>query len=235
MVDSGNANYVTIYEAIIGFSGIAIGAAITGIISIYRDDSKFKKEKLSTAYAFKGEIQSLLEIIETRKLKESLVTIINNKELFLKYYAEQLKNTNNNNLDSLHNLANLHEVSFLYPFYISVNKDLFLVKYTFKDKIGLLDNSVESVIKFYQYVNVFLLDIEYNKIKINELDAVRAKARSAADPMKVIKDYYDKHNIIGEVENDIVYHKTILEVLTKVIEYGEECIKSLNKFIESYK
>ena len=233
MIHPENVDYTDIYIPIFGLLGIIIGAIITGIIQIFRDRTKLKNEKLSTAYAFKGEIQSLLEIVETMELKKNLNEFINYKNKFLELYNEQLAITNNNILKSLHHLAGLHEVSYFYPFYFTVSQDLFLVKYTFKDKIGLLDNSLENIIKFYQYVNILLLDIEYNKTKKEELDELRVKARSAANPHEVIINYYDTHNIIGEVKNDIEYHKYILKILNKIVEYGKNCIIDLDKFINA--
>jgi len=226
-----NIDYTDYFIAAIGLFGIIIGAIITGFIQIHRDKIKLKNEKLSTAYAFKGEIQSLLEIIEIMELEKKLNIIVENKNLFIKFYNEQLKNTNNNIIMSLQNLAIQYDVAYLYPFYFTVNQDLFLVKHTFKDKIGLLDNFLENIIKFYQYVNILLLDIEYNKIKKDELDGIRAKARSASDPNQVIINYYDNHNIIGELENDIEYHKHILETLSKIVKCGDKSINDLNKFI----
>jgi|GEM_PF-4332882 len=226
-----NIDYTDYFIAAIGLLGIIIGAIITGFIQIHRDKIKLKNEKLSTAYAFKGEIQSLLEIIEINKLKEYLEGVINNKNRFLELYNKQLAITNNNVLESLHNLAGLYELSYLYPFYFTVSQDLFLVKYTLKDKIGLLDNFLENIIKFYQYGNILLLDIEYNKIKKDELDGIRAKARSASNPIHVIINYYNTHNIIGELEIDIEIHKHILEIISKIVEYGNKCIADLDKFI----
>ena len=222
---------LTMLTAFIGVLGLIIGAIITGGIQIYRDWIILKNKKLSTAYAFKGEIGSLLEIIKIRKLKEYLDEIIDKKNKFLQEYDKQL-NITHNILERLHNLAILYELSPLYPFYFTVSQDLFLVKYTFKDKIGLLDNYLENIIKFYQYVNILLLDIEYNKIKKEELDKTRAEARSAPNTHKIIENYYDTHNVIGEVEIDIEYHKSIYAVLNKIVECGENCIIDLDKFIK---
>lgn len=229
-----NIDYTNTLIAFIGLFGIILGAIITGGIQIFRDRAKLKNEKLSTAYAFKGEIQSLLEIIKIRKLEEYLNQTIENKKTFIKFYNEQFKNTQNI-IESLHNTALQYEVSYLYPFYFTVSQDLFLVKYTFKDKIGLLNNSLENIIKFYQYVNILLLDMEFNKIKKEELDEIRAKARSVTNPHEVIIKYYDTHNIIGLVKNDIEYHTTILEILNGIIKYGENCIIDLDKFINAEK
>jgi hypothetical protein len=221
-------------KVIIGFFGIIAGAIIAGGIQIIRDILKLKNEKLATAYAFKGEIQSLLEIIEIRKLKEYLNQTIENKKTFIGFYNEQYNNTKNI-IKSLNNTALQYDVSYLYPFYFTVSQDLFLVKYTFKDRMGLLNNSLENIIKFYQYVNILLLDMEFNKIKKEELDEIRAKARSVSNSHEVIMNYYYTHNIIGYVENDIEYHKTIFEALNRIIVYGQNCINDLDKFINAEK
>lgn len=64
MMHPENIDYTNTLIASIGLFGIILGAIITGGIQIYSDRIKLKNEKLSTAYAYKGEIQSLLEIIE---------------------------------------------------------------------------------------------------------------------------------------------------------------------------
>lgn len=59
-----NTTYIQI---LIGVLLLIIGAIFAGIGALIRDSYRLRQEKLSTAYAFKGEINALLSIIEKRK------------------------------------------------------------------------------------------------------------------------------------------------------------------------
>ena len=52
---------------LLGGGGLIVGALITSGLSLYIEHYRHVKQKLATAYAFKGEISALLDIIKERQ------------------------------------------------------------------------------------------------------------------------------------------------------------------------
>ena len=72
---------------LLGVAGLIVGALITGGLSLYKDHYRHKKKKLATAYAFKGEINALLDIIKKRQY----IAELEDKIESLKIAVEKLK------------------------------------------------------------------------------------------------------------------------------------------------
>ncbi|MCL4322598.1 MAG: hypothetical protein M1273_08315 [Deltaproteobacteria bacterium] len=205
---------------------IFIGALLTGFATLLRDIYIKRKDRLSTAHAFKGEINSILDIMETRKYMGSLQDMIDRK----KQIFEELKNVYKSP-DSLKSLSVIYAITPLLSFSFLINEDVFFVKNKLGDKIGLLDNAAEKVISFYGYANSFLLDIE-NNIKTNdEYEKLINNDNGLEKNIKDLEDFYKIHNIPYMAENNIIYHENMLKIVNEIIEAGKKSITELDKLI----
>jgi hypothetical protein len=223
-----NTTYIQI---LIGVLLLIIGAIFAGIGTLIRDFYRFKKEKLSTAYAFKGEINALLDIIGNRKYISLLKEMIKSKTSALDELKDVYKNE-----DIRQALVVKYTIEPLLSFSFQVNEDVFFVKNKLGDKIGLLDSATTTVISFYGYANSFLLDINNNMKKNDEYEKFINNDNNTLDEIiDKLNNFYKIHSIPYMVRSNIEYHKNMLEIAERIIKTGNESIKELDKFILKHK
>ena len=211
-----NQNNSTYYKIFIGLCLFILGAILTGIATLIRDWWRLRKEKLSTAYAFKGEIETILEIVKKRQYVELLDNLIKDKKTKL---DELIRQGNNKSLTDLErNLRKAKILKLLSSLTFQVNRDVFFVKNTLKDKIGLLGEAAKNIVLFYGYCNAFILDIKENVENNKKYHQLITQGNIPYNIDIVVK------GIIGRDEE-------ILKIAEEIIKSGDESIKELNKFI----
>ena len=203
----------TIYtKVLIAAFLLIIGAILAGIGTLIRDWYILKKEKLSTAYAFKGEIETILKIIEKRQYIKLF-----SKDIEIK--KTELNELNRQNIDDISVPLKKEKIlKLLRSLTFRVNRDVFFVKNILKNKIGLLEKTAENIVLFYGYCNAFLLDIKDSE-ENNKLNK------------KLIQSGYSPNDINSVIEDSIRRDKEILKIAEEIIKSGDESIKELNKFI----
>ena len=107
---------------LLGVAGLIVSALIAGVLSLYREHYLHVKQKLATAYAFKGEISALLDIIAKRKYIEEL----KNKIEELRMSVEKLDGYYLKKPDEFKEMVNLLNTAPIYRFSIVYNEDIFL-------------------------------------------------------------------------------------------------------------
>ncbi len=218
-----NTTYIQI---LIGVFLLIIGALFAGIGTLIVEHYRLKQEKLSTAYAFKGEICAILDIINDREYIDSLNKMIDRHKQAL----YELKNVYGSQ-DLLISLSIIYNVRPLLSFSFSINEDIFFVKKKLGNKIGLLDNATEKIISFYGYANSFLLDIENNAKKNDEYEKLLNNDNGLEKTIKYFQDYYKTYNIPYMVQNNIGRHEEMLKIAKRIIKTGDESIEGLDAFI----
>ena len=203
------------FQIAIGLFLLIIGALFTGIAGLIRDSCRLKKEKLSTAYAFKGEIETILKIIKKRQYIELFEADIKRKETGLNDLNKQANINNPIELDIPREKEKI--LKLLVSSTFRVNRDVFFVKNALKNKIGLLEKTAENIVLFYGYCNAFLLDIKDNE---ENNKSYREQIR-----------YSTPYDVNSVIEGSIRRDKERLEIAEEIIKSGDESIKELNKFI----
>ena len=107
-MNQNNYNSTYYYKIFIGLFLLILGAILTGIATLIRDWYRLRKEKLSTAYAFKGEIKAILEIIEKRQYKKLFSEDIERKKTELKEL--KLNELNRQNIDDRSRLSEKEKI-----------------------------------------------------------------------------------------------------------------------------
>ncbi len=235
----------TWFAPLLAVAGFIFGASITGGLSLYIEHYRLVKKKLATAYAFKGEISALLNIIKEKKYLEEFNKKIND----INGYIEKLKTYSNPNEIAIQSglTANLNVKDGIKEFqkaiireldikpvkrlYFILNDDVFYVKKSLKNEIGLLDEAAEPVIKFYGFANTLLIDFNENK-KFTEKLSSKLFEGAADKILENLYKYYEDYNVLGMAQKNLELHKNIRNIISEMINAGKKSVEELNKFIK---
>ena len=216
---------------LLGVAGLIVGTLIAGGLSLYREHYLHVKQKLATAYAFKGEISALLDIIGKRKFIEALSNKIETQKLAVEKLKEYKEGKYLGKPDGFEKMVKSLGTFPIYRFSIDVNEDIFYVKNSLKKDIGLLDDASVPVIKFYGMTNALLLDFIENK-KIND----RIDSKFWKIPIKDIENnllsHYTFFDIHALAKDNLERHESMFEMSQAIIESGKQSIEELDKFIK---
>lgn len=213
---------------LLGIAGLFFGAIFTGGISVYIEHYRHVKNKLATAYAFKGEISALLDIIEKRNFVGLLDSLITQKELIhqklMKFYIA------GSSIEQQKEIVKELSIDYLIRFSFLANEDVFYVKNSLRNEIGLLGEAAESVIRFYNLANAFLLDVEVNE-KYNEEIKSRFWQGNSMEIIDRLYNFAKDFNMLYYTEVNEKIHKSMLEMAKAIIDAGSEGIKKIDELI----
>ncbi|RZD14927.1 MAG: hypothetical protein EVJ47_01195 [Candidatus Acidulodesulfobacterium ferriphilum] len=188
------------------------------------------KQKLATAYAFKGEISALLDIIAKRKYIEALSDKIKELKMSVEkldgYFEKYIREP-----EEFKSTIKYLGTTPIYRFSFVVNEDIFYVKNSLKKDIGLLDNASVPVIRFYGMTNALLLDLIENNKSNDEINS-KFWNISEKDILNNLYSYYGFFNIHALAKKNLEFHESMLEISKTIIESGNKSVKELNKFIK---
>ncbi len=215
---------------LLGVAGLIFGALFTGAISLYIEHYRHVKKKLATAYAFKGEISALLDIIEKRNfigmLENFIKTADSAREKLNEFYVV-------GNPEALRKqIIGELGTNYLKRFVFTVNEDTFYVKKSLKDSIGLIEESAEPVIKFYNIANALILDVEENR-KFNEFVDSKFWIGTRGQIIDNLYNFAIDFNALFYVDANEIIHKSILEITKALMDFGKESIEQLDKLIKN--
>jgi hypothetical protein len=215
---------------LLGVAGLIVGALITGGLSLYKDHYRHKKKKLATAYAFKGEISVLLDIIKKREYIEKLNEKIEELKMSVKrldgYFEKYIKEP-----EEFKSMIRYLGTTPIYRFTFVVNEDIFYVKNSLKKDIGLLDDISIVVIRFYSMANALLLDLIENNKSNDEINSKFWKIPEK-DVLNTIYSYYGFFNVQALAKKNLELHESMLEISKAIIESGNKSVEDLNDFIK---
>ena len=219
-----NTTYIQI---LIGVLLLIIGAIFAGIGTLIRDCYGLRQEKLSTAYAFKGEMEAILQLWETNEYKKMIKKMIKDEETYLQEFKKM--NTPPDIVTPKQH-AMSYDIRPFTPFFIIADDEVFIIKKTFKNKIGLLNKVSSNIVIFYAYTYSFLTQCEINKKIYNELNNLMNQGNLDEIKEKLIK-YYETWNVSNKTENNIKMNRAMLRLMDDIITTGEKTIDELDKFI----
>ena len=211
--------------------GVIFGAFIAGGLSLYKEHYRHVKQKLATAYAFKGEISALLDIIGKRKFIEALNNKIETQKLAVKKLKESVEGKYLGRPDEFEKMVKSLGTVPIHRFSIVVNEDIFYVKNSLKKDIGLLDDASVPVIRFYGMTNALLLDFIENNKNNDKIDS-KFWEIPIENIEKNLLSFYEFFNIYPLAEFNLKLHESMLEMLETIIESGKQSIEELDKFIK---
>jgi hypothetical protein len=213
---------------LLGIAGLFFGAVFTGGISIYIEHYRHVKNKLATAYAFKGEISALLDIVEKRNFVGLLESLIKQKELIhqklMKFYIA------GSSIEQQKEIVKELSIDYLIRFSFLANEDVFYVKNSLRNEIGLLGEAAESVIRFYNLANAFLLDVEVNE-KYNEEIKSRFWQGNSIQIIDRLYNFAKDFNMLYYAEVNGKIHESMFEMAKAIIDVGNEGIKKIDELI----
>ena len=213
---------------LLGIAGLFFGAVFTGGIYIYIEHYRHVKNKLATAYAFKGEISALLDIVEKRNFVGLLESLIKQKELIhqklMKFYIA------GSSIEQQKEIVKELSIDYLIRFSFLANEDVFYVKNSLRNEIGLLGEAAESVIRFYNLANAFLLDVEVNE-KYNEEIKSRFWQGNSIQIIDRLYNFAKDFNMLYYAEVNGKIHESMFEMAKAIIDVGNEGIKKIDELI----